>query len=367
MKTKKKWLIGFLVVIFVIASLWLVQKLLQPKYMEDLYEGALIGEYYDETTTHDVVFIGDCEVYENFSPITLWEDYGITSYIRGSAQQLMWQSYYLMEETLKHEKPDVMIFNILAMQYGEPQNEAYNRLNLDGMKWSYSKAKSVKASMTEEENFMDYVFPLLRYHSRWSELKREDFQYLFSKKQISHGGFLMRTDVKPVESIPEGKPLADYQFSDTCYEYLDKMVKLCEDNDVQLIFIKAPSVYPYWYDEWETQIETYSAEHNVPYYNFLELNNETGIDYQTDTYDNGLHLNLAGAEKMSKYFGRILQQEYGVKNRKNAPTIVKAWDEKVKFYNAMKKDQEEELEKYGYLKSYGARKPNETGNAEETK
>ena len=62
----------------VLGSLWLLQRLLMPKYMGDIVEGALISEYYKETTDHDVIFVGDCEVYENFSPITMWEDYGIT-------------------------------------------------------------------------------------------------------------------------------------------------------------------------------------------------------------------------------------------------------------------------------------------------
>ena len=35
--------------------------------------------------------------------------------------------------------------------------------------------------MTEEESFLSYVFPLLRFHSRWSELKAEDFAYAFKK------------------------------------------------------------------------------------------------------------------------------------------------------------------------------------------
>ena len=86
---KKKSLAFFaiaLCVMFVV--LWLLQMLLVPKYMDASKEGALIGEYYDNAGGNDVIFIGDCEVYENFSPITLWEEYGITSYIRGSAQQL---------------------------------------------------------------------------------------------------------------------------------------------------------------------------------------------------------------------------------------------------------------------------------------
>ena len=56
------------------AILILLQMLLTPKYMEHVPEGALIGEYYENAGGNDVIFIGDCEVYENFSPITLWEE-----------------------------------------------------------------------------------------------------------------------------------------------------------------------------------------------------------------------------------------------------------------------------------------------------
>lgn len=170
-----------------------------PKYVSAIAEGSLIEEYYGEKGNHDVIFVGDCEVYESFSPITLWERYGITSYIRGSAQQLIWQSYYLLEETLKYEKPEVVVFNVLAMKYDKPQKEAYNRLALDGMKMSFSKLKSIRASMLEDESIMDYLFPLLRYHSRWSELTKEDFQYVYKEKgKMFHNGYYMRADVKPV-------------------------------------------------------------------------------------------------------------------------------------------------------------------------
>ena len=69
--------------------------------MSDIVEGAMIAEYYEEEKNHDVIFIGDCEVYDSFIPAVLWEEYGIPSYIRGSAQQLIWQSYYILEETLQ--------------------------------------------------------------------------------------------------------------------------------------------------------------------------------------------------------------------------------------------------------------------------
>ena len=355
---KKRILLFILSLCIIISTFLFLQKLLVPKYIEDIPEGSLIEEYYQSSFQHDVVFVGDCEVYENISPVTLWQEYGISSYIRGSAQQLIWQSYYLMEDTLKYEKPKVMVFNVLSMKYGEPQREEYNRLNLDGMRWSLSKYRAIQASMTEDESIIDYIFPLLRYHQRWSELTSEDFRYLWNKPLISHNGFLMRADVFQVENIPQEAPLSDYQFSQTSYQYLDMMKELCEQNDVELVLMKAPSLYPEWYDEWDQQMEAYAKENDLLYVNFLEHIDEIGLDFQKDTYDAGLHLNLSGAEKLASYFGKILQERFGLIDHQQDAQYQKVWQEIVKRYEDMKRQQYDELEKYGYLKSFGA-KPKE--------
>ena len=301
---RKIYIISAIFITF--ALLFLLQKLLMPKYIDAIPEGALVGEYYKEEKNHDVLFVGDCEVYETFLPKVLLEEYGIKSYIRGSANQLIWQSYYLLEEMLKYEKPKAVVFNVLAMKYGEPQKESYNRMTLDGMKWSASKVKAIKASMLTEEKFITYVFPLLRFHPRWSELKEEDFKYIFNKPIVSQSGYLVNKGIQPVDKVPTGKPLADYALPEISYKYLDKMVKLCKENDVELILMKAPVLYPYWYKEWDEQIKNYAKKNGLSYINYLDLIDEIGIDYSKDTYDGGLHLNVYGAEKVSRYFGKFL-------------------------------------------------------------
>lgn len=329
MKAKKYRAVRVIVsVVVILLVLYLLQRLLMPKYMSGVVEGAMVSEYYDEEKDHDVIFIGDCELYENISPMVLWEEYGINSYIRGTAQQLIWQSYYLMEETFAYEKPDVVVFNVLSMKYDEPQKETYNRMTLDGMRWSRSKIGSIQASMLEEESFVDYLFPLLRYHSRWKELTAEDFTYFWNRDLVTHNGYYMRIDALPAENVPEGRTLADYQFGDNAYNYLDKMVELCEENDVELVLVKAPSLFPYWYDEWDQQMDDYAKEHGLKYYNFLETTDEIGLDFSEDTYDGGLHLNLSGAEKMASYFGRILSEECGLENRRGEDELEQAWEEK---------------------------------------
>ena len=332
-----------------LGSLYLLQMLLVPKYMENSAEGALTGEYYVDAGNHDVIFIGDCEVYENFSPITLWQEYGITSHIRGSAQQMIWQSYYLLEETFRYETPEVVVFNVLSMKYDTPEStgrqsrrEAYNRMTLDTMRWSSSKWNAILASMTEEERQWEamatYLFPILRYHDRWSQLTREDFTYWFHRDRVSHNGYLMQTGVKPYADAYAEPPLADYQFGENSWHYLDKMVSLCAEYGTQLVLIKAPSLSPVWWPEWEEQIAEYAVKNDLLYINMLTCQEEIGIDWSRDTYDAGLHLNVWGAEKASRWFGKILSDQCGVPDRRDQEGLAEIWAEKVLRYESEKKE-----------------------------
>lgn len=345
---KQKVAVGIKIILtiaLIITCLWLLQRLLVPKYVDGIIEGAFIAEYYEEENKDfDVLMIGDCEFYENFSPMVLWEEYGIHSFIRGSADQYVWQSYYLLEDALRYDTPKVVLFNVLSMHIPESKSEAYNRMSLEGMEWSMSKVNAIRASMTEEEHFLDYVFPILRYHSRWNELTSGDIKYMFHKKTVSHNGYYMRMETKPVTVLPPAKPLADYNFGEKPWYYLEKMVKLCEENGIELVLVKAPSLYPHWYEEWDRQIVDFAAEHELSYINFLDATEEIGLDYTTDTCDAGLHLNLYGATKLSTYFGKILAEEFGVPDRRGEADLVTAWEKKKQAYEEEIKTQKE---KYG--------------------
>ena len=326
--------VAALVTVLILA---LLQPLVTLKYIDNP-EGRLVGEYYAEAGGHDVIFVGDCEVYESFVPAVLWEKYGISSYIRGSAQQLAWHSYYLLEETFEYEKPSVVVFNVLALKYGEPQSEAYNRMTLDDMRWSKHKLDAINASMTEDERLIDYVFPLLRYHSRITQLEANDFKYIFrAPEAASHSGYLMQKGIAPmIEQQSPSTPLKmdEYDLPDTAMEYLEKMRVLCESNGAELVLIKAPTNTQkyWWYDEWDSDVREYAEKNNLVYYNFIDETEEIGIDYSTDTYDKGLHLNVYGAEKMTEYFGNILVKNHCLENASHTQAEATAWQERVRKY-----------------------------------
>lgn len=412
MKRGKKIIVAAVSVLLVVVLFFGLQRLVQPKYADDILEGNFTAEYYEETTDHDVIMVGDCEVYENFDPMLLWKQFGITSYIRGNAQQLTWQSYYMLEDTLQYETPKVVIYNVQALTHKEPQREEYNRMTLDGMKWSKTKYHAIQASMCRGESMVDYVLPILRYHSRITDLTRNDLKYYWNARKVTHNGYYMRIDVLPASESDVADPSwllgepeetkeeedsgeiddpwgeiegadetdiddpwgeiegADEEleevttaeeetsedggvvFGDYPMQYLDKMRKLCEEKGIQLILIKAPSLAPQWYDSENQQVMDYAKKHDLPYINFYDSLEETGIDYETDTYDGGLHMNLSGAEKLSRYLGTILAKEYGLKDHRQDSKLSKVYQKKYQFYEEMKDAQQKELDKYGEIRNY---------------
>ena len=356
-KTPKKtrWLRALCVVLalLILAAIPAVlSPILEPKYVTTSKEGSLTEEYYRSVaeTNHDVIFVGDCEIFESFIPAILWEEYGISSYLRGGAQQLVWHSYSMLEDALRYETPKAVVFNVYALCYGEPQKEAYNRMALDGMEWSPVKVEAIKASMTAEEHFIDYVFPFLRFHSRWSELTAEDLRYAYAEKPlVSDSGYLMQTGIVPVDpdNVFTPTPLLDPNLPKTAMDYLDKMRTLCADKGIELILIKAPTNFwrYHWYDEWDRQITDYAEAYDLTYYNLIPKATEMGLDMTTDTYDAGAHLNVYGAEKLTRYFGEILARDHAIPDRRGEGDTAAVWQERVEAYYARKTAMETETRK----------------------
>lgn len=329
---KRIWKLLLIIIIFIILFVFL-NILVKPKYKTSLIEGSLISDYYKSNFDHEVIILGDCEVYANFSPMEMYKEQGIKAYVRGSSQQMLWQSYYILKETLKYEKPKLVVFSVGALRNGEDKiNEAYNRLAIDNMKWSKEKVDIIKSSMTDEESFLSYVLPILRYHDRISTLTKEDFNYMLKDDTVSYNGFIINKEVKPLGNLPIKRKLPSYDFDKRNLEYLDKIVKLCKDSGIKLLLVKAPSVYPYWYDEYEDFISNYAKDKEIDYLNLLNLTDEIGIDFSTDTYDGGLHLNLNGAIKNSNYFASYLKDHYELTDYKNDPT----YDKLLEIYEQQK-------------------------------
>ena len=93
-------------------------------------------------------------------------------------------------------------------------------------------------------------------------------------------------------------------------KYMDKLVALCRDNEVKLIFYVAP-FNTLWLTEEENAglfkrqrifnyIADYAEEKQVPYYNLFYEIETMGLDDEKDWKDTQ-HLNCFGQRKLTKY------------------------------------------------------------------
>ena len=126
----------------------------------------------------------------------------------------------------------------------------------------------------------------------------------------------MRTEVKPATETPLPPVLTDPHLPETSMAWLQRMAALCAEKGIALILIKSPSIEPYWYPEWDADVRAFADAHGLLYCNMIEENDAIGIDMQADTCDMGQHLNVYGAEKLSRWFGGVLQAGYGIPDRR---------------------------------------------------
>ncbi|MGL4108202.1 hypothetical protein [Clostridium sp. LP20] len=148
-----------------------------------LYQGL-----YNKENKYDILLFGSSHMNSSISPNILWEKYGMTSFNYGTGGQPIDVTYHLMKEALKnHSESKVVVLDVyylgLTDEYG---TEGYIRYVLDNMKLSSNKIEAIKNSTPKDER-LSYLFPILKYHSRWSELEEGDFNFNLESGRESKG------------------------------------------------------------------------------------------------------------------------------------------------------------------------------------
>ena len=324
-------------IIAVLLAFVLLNLLFIPKYIEKNQDGRLTAEYYREKTPIDVIFVGSSTVEAGISPMVLYRDYGITAYDRSNASQVIQLSYYLIEEAIKRNKPELVVLEVgFIYPDADYVDEGASRKSLDYMKWSKSKVDCINAMMGEQEHFIDYVFPILRFHSRWNDLTTEDLKYWVYKPSVTLNGQLLAFDGLDGADItydPYGLEAGQLACEQNI-SYLQKVCDVCKENDVQLMLIKLPLVRGNWNHEIDAQVADVASKNGVNYVNYIDEFDSIGLDAKNDYGDNQ-HMNYYGAEKFTTILGSYIRENYTVSDRSNDAKVKKVFDKKLDNYNTL--------------------------------
>ena len=336
------------VIIFIIVGVGILQLLTYifvPKFIDQMDPAtARIKEYYTEKkNTIDVLFIGNSESSRGYSPIKIWEEYGITSYNYGSSMQTTQISYYKLKECLRCQKPRVVILEVNSFFEKDSKDEFYRRV-IDNWKLDYVKICTVFDKNLSLDNRLSYIFPIIRYHARWNELGKNDFKVLKKEyKSVSYKGTPMIVSQKPYigEKDYMNKNKSKEEIPDNNLLYIQKIINLCKKHNIKLLMAEVPSPNA-WTLERNKIITELANKYEINFIDFNMLQKEINLDWDKDTYDEGKHLNIYGAEKVSNYIGKILSEKYNIPNHKNDANIADEWNEEAQRYEQHKKELESE-------------------------
>lgn len=254
--------------------------------------GAIKSFYKQKKNTLDVVFLGTSHVYTGISNWQLWDEHGITSYNFSNSSQPLQMTYFMLEEVIRVQKPKLIVVDLFGLVL--PLNEAsvgLNHANLDYMPLSKTKVKAINSLIKDRKN--EFICPMIKYHSRWNNLNKKDFQTL---KHIGLGSDLLFETKKNSSFEIIRNDIEDKNINLEYLSILDKMIALCQNEKIDLLFTTLPYHAP---------------------------SKPNGIKI---THDSS-HLNINGAYKITSFLGKYIKTNYHIYDKRNDSHYINWWKE----------------------------------------
>ncbi len=309
--------------------LLLCSNILTPTWYSWNNDNIFKGFYREPEDRLQVVFVGTSQSLNGIAPMELYSRYGICAYNLSSEQQPLLASYYWIKEAERlHGKTlqaAVLDLSFVFRNETKTSKMSMNEKALAHMRFSGVKMEAYRALAKQYGvSTVEYIIPLIRYHSRWSDLEEDDFSGLTTKKnsfftrgqnlefELSHDRekpsdmFIPQHEI--TEAIDHSQKEINALITEQNLEYIDQIVAFCKEKNIDLVFLKIAKATT----DLEHDAMQYLADsHDVPLvdFNLISLQEEIGLDTSYD-YRDGKHANVSGAEKITKYIGAFLTERY---------------------------------------------------------
>lgn len=252
--------------------------------------------------TLDVLFLGDSEAYSSFSPLQLWRECGVASYVLGTSGQKLCHTRSLLRRALERQRPRVVV------------------LETNCLFWRFSVGEAVMRAAQD-------ALPVLEYHDRWKSLRPDDVLGAVRATWTDEArGYVERDEVEPADASAHMAPTDEVaELPWLSRAYLGDIARTCAAAGARLVLVSTPSTRN-WNAARHNRMELTAAELGVEYVDLNVGEDRVGIDWSTDTRDAGDHLNARGARKVTAAVGKLLSGRYGVPDRRGDDAY-DAWEE----------------------------------------
>lgn len=279
--------------------------------------------YAEPKDSIDVLLIGSSRIMCGVYPLLLWEREGIAAFDCAGSAQVIAQSYFQLRDALNYQSPRLVIVDVSTVANGNVYTgtESFVHTQLDHMRSPLVRLSAIFTLIPRKDR-VEYLFPIVKYHTRWSEVRAEDFNMPpdICRGAVVYTGFSEKEEVLPPELIPRAEA---GELHDIPEQYLRKTVELCRKAGAEVLFVNLPCVRDGEYQRAYNAVDALAEELGVPYINYL-YEDSLGLDYEKEMFDTA-HLNSAGAEKLTAALGSYIRENYDIPDRRGDAAYSR-WD-----------------------------------------
>ena len=253
----------------------------------------------EQTTSIDCMFLGDSQGWSTYSSIQMYKEHGFTSLNLCTPGQFMYDTFVLLENTYKKQKPKLVVID----------------------------ANMMSSFLNPLKFILFKNFPIFHYHNIDTNKISEEY---FARKGFNeYEGGVGYAGSLDYMNFEERNTL-----STQAMQYLDKINQLCEEHDSKLLLVNTVSPLV-WSNVRHEIIQKWCDDNNVNYvdYNFSEQLETIDFDFNNDFRDGGDHVNLNGSKKICENLGNFIKQNYALEDHRK--------DSSYQEWNALAQDASE--------------------------
>lgn len=267
-------------------------------------------EFYEQPAhSVDLVFLGSSHCYRSFNPKIFDDALKIESFNMGSSSQTPITSYFVLKEILKTQKPKYVVLEIYWRTFTNDEQFTNATYNLEYMRDGRNKIEFLRYGY-QPKDLINFLFPAYRYRNNLQDAIRSLMgKTVASEPGDEYGGkgFVANPTVVSKKKLTEHNLFKDYFFDPKelkakNLEYLEKIIRLCKDQGIQLVFVTSP-LPPTSLDLIRNYSDIYDyflkiAEQNKILYLDYNVLEERRLFFDADFKDDN-HLNVKGVVKLS--------------------------------------------------------------------
>lgn len=301
---------GFAFILLLLLMLCILTKIFERKESSEKYQA-----FYQSPEEYDVLFFGTSHGLDGFSPMELWDEYGIASYNLCQHSEYMPVTYWQVVNALEYSSPKVVVIDPYLISApdkvpGNKEDLSYVHDSLDSMPFSSQKVNAVFDLFSSWPDRIEFLWNFTMYHNRYEELDATDFVLTYNQEKGGESRF-GNTRLNMVNVIGQDQTFDVNTLLGT--DYLNRIIDLCNQKGIQVMLVSLP----YQASESEQQIanglDSYAVQKGVRHLNLLSQMDL--FNTSTDWFDHG-HLNPSGYKKVAAILGKELTANYDIPDRR---------------------------------------------------